>query len=109
MIGFLAVRGMRTLILFFWNRMPIFHRLDLSLLGRVGIPFFLFVPGGYIPTLETKQRECWKFKTRGVNSEFDSRVSVRPSNHSLFSGTRLHVQRLAVETTWRCQKNPLFV
>jgi len=22
------------------------------------------------------------------------------------SGTRLHVQRLAVETTWRCQKNP---
>ena len=21
-------------------------------------------------------------------------------------GTRLHVQRLAVETTWRCQKNP---
>ena len=38
------------------------------------------VPGGYIPTLETKQRECWKFETRDVNSEFESRVSVQPSN-----------------------------
>ena len=41
----------------------------------------ILIAGGYIPTLETKQRECWKFKTRGVNSEFDSRVSVRPSNN----------------------------
>ena len=38
------------------------------------------MPGGYIPTLETKQRECWKFETRDVNSEFESRVSVQPSN-----------------------------
>ena len=37
------------------------------------------MPGGYIPTQETKQRECWKFDTRDVNSEFESRVSVRPS------------------------------
>ena len=40
----------------------------------------LSMPGGYIPTLETKQRECWKFETRDVNSEFESRVSVQPSN-----------------------------
>ena len=53
-----------------------------------------FVPGGYIPTLETKQRECWKFKTRGVNSEFDSRVSVRPSN-ILFSS---YVRGFVIQT-----------
>ena len=50
-----------------------------STVSRRSLVLGFFVPGGYIPTLETKQRECWKFKTRGVNSEFDSRVSVRPS------------------------------
>ena len=37
------------------------------------------VPGGYIPTLETKQRECWKFLDSPLNSEIDSRVHGQPS------------------------------
>jgi len=40
------------------------------------------LPGAYIPTLETKQRECWKFLDWWLNSEFDSRVHGQPS-HSL--------------------------
>jgi len=65
-----------------------------STVSRRSLVLGFFVPGGYIPTLETKQRECWKFKTRGVNSEFDSRVSVRPSN-ILFSS---YVRGFVIQT-----------
>ena len=37
------------------------------------------LPGGYIPTLETKQRECWKSCYSRLNLEFDSRVHGQPS------------------------------
>ncbi len=36
------------------------------------------MPGGYIPTLETKQRECWKTRHSRLNSRFDSMVYVQP-------------------------------
>ena len=36
------------------------------------------MPGGYIPTLETKQRECWKVYPR-LTRDFDSRVHGQPS------------------------------
>ena len=42
------------------------------------------MPGGYIPTLETKQRECWKVYPR-LTRDFDSRVHGQPS--ILVSGT----------------------
>ena len=32
------------------------------------------VPGGNIPRVETKKRECWKFLDWRLNSENDSRV-----------------------------------
>ena len=36
------------------------------------------VPRGYSPTLETKERECWKLRDSRLNSEFDSRVHGQP-------------------------------
>ena len=36
------------------------------------------MPGGYMPTLETKQRECWKVYPR-LTRDFDSRVHGQPS------------------------------
>ena len=38
-----------------------------------------FVPGGNIPRVETKKRECWKFLDSRLNSENDSRVHGQPS------------------------------
>ena len=38
-----------------------------------------FVPGGNIPRVETKKRECWKFLDWRLNSENDSRVHGQPS------------------------------
>ena len=38
----------------------------------------LLVPGGYVPTLETKQRECWKLRDSRLNPKFDSRVHGKP-------------------------------
>ena len=37
-----------------------------------------FVPGGNIPRVETKKRECWKFLDWRLNSENDSRVHGQP-------------------------------
>ena len=37
------------------------------------------VPDGYIPRLESKERECWKFLDWRLNSENDSRVHGQPS------------------------------
>ena len=37
------------------------------------------VPGGYIPTQETKQRECWK-NVPAIVRDFDSRVHGQSSN-----------------------------
>ena len=37
------------------------------------------VPGGNIPRVETKKRECWKFLDWRLNSENDSRVHGQPS------------------------------
>jgi hypothetical protein len=36
------------------------------------------VPGGYIPTLVSKQRECWKLRDSRLTSEFKSRVHGQP-------------------------------
>ena len=44
-----------------------------------------FVPGGNIPRVETKKRECWKFLDWRLNSENDSRVHGQPS----FTGSLL--------------------
>ena len=41
------------------------------------------VPGGYIPRLESKERECWKFLDKRLNSENDSRLHGQPSNASI--------------------------
>jgi hypothetical protein len=46
------------------------------------------VPRGYSPTLETKERECWKLRDSRLNSEFDSRVHGQPYFHSLSSTFR---------------------
>jgi len=43
------------------------------------------VPGGNIPRVETKKRECWKFLDWRLNSENDSRVHGQPS----FTGSLL--------------------
>ena len=51
----------------------------------VGCAWFvriLTMPGGYIPTLETKQRECWKVYPR-LTRDFDSRVHGQPSVRGL--------------------------
>ena len=45
--------------------------------------FFILVPGGYIPRLESKKRECWKFLDKRLNSENDSRLHGQPSNASI--------------------------
>ena len=45
--------------------------------------FFVLVPGGYIPRLESKKRECWKFLDKRLNSENDSRLHGQPSNASI--------------------------
>ena len=37
------------------------------------------VPDGYIPRLESKERECWKFLDWRLNSENDSRLHGQPS------------------------------
>ena len=39
---------------------PLPPSLCFNVLGFNRLLSFIFVPGGYIPTLETKQRECWK-------------------------------------------------
>ena len=39
---------------------------------------FRFVPDGYIPRLESKKRECWKFLDWRLNSENDSRLHGQP-------------------------------
>ena len=49
----------------------------------------LFVPGGNIPRVETKKRECWKFLDWRLNSENDSRLHVQPS----WSTARLNLQK----------------
>jgi hypothetical protein len=36
-------------------------------------------PGGYIPRLESKERECWKFLDWQLNSENYSRLHGQPS------------------------------
>ena len=38
-----------------------------------------FVPGGNIPRVETKKRECWKFLDWRLNSENDSRFLAQLS------------------------------
>ena len=40
----------------------------------------LFLPGGYVPRLESKERECWKFLDWQLNSENDSRLHGQPSH-----------------------------
>merc|ERR1712176_444407 len=46
----------------------------------VQVPEYMgFVPGGNIPRVETKKRECWKFLDWRLNSENDSRVHGQPS------------------------------
>ena len=46
-----------------------------------------FVPGGNIPRVETKKRECWKFLDWRMNSENDSRVHGQPSFASSFQSS----------------------
>ena len=41
------------------------------------------MPDGYIPTLETKQRECWKLRDTWFHCEFDSMVNGQPSKSLL--------------------------
>ena len=73
------------------------------------------MPGGYIPTQETKQRECWKFETRDVNSEFESRVSVQPSNipialsRSPYRSVYPHCSLWVYYTPRRSSFSPLFL
>ena len=40
---------------------------------------YLLVPDGYIPRLESKEMECWKFLDWRLNSENDSRLHGQPS------------------------------
>jgi hypothetical protein len=54
-----------------------------NILMNVGLekrgPKKIPVPGGYIPTQETKQRECWK-NVPAIVGDFDSRVHGQSSN-----------------------------
>ena len=79
-----------------------FFRTVLGLLPPVS---FLLVPGGYIPRLESKERECWKFLDKRLNSENDSRLHGQPSNASInnpvtawiflmFNSTRLSLNHM---------------
>ena len=54
------------------------------------------------------EQPCDAFNIRDqmVNLMLDEGVYRMVLTFHILPGTRLHVQRLAVETTWRCQKNP---
>ena len=59
-LGKMQIQKVRNINLAFSSRRTFVQNStqhSFPLLGSVGI----LVPGGYIPTLETKQRECWKF------------------------------------------------
>ena len=45
----------------------------------LAINLILLVPDGYIPRLESKERECWKFLDWRLTSENDSRLHGQPS------------------------------
>ena len=84
----LLVRIMHFHFLFIRLTPGRYQRLDLfiKVLLAMCLNMNYSLPGAYIPTLETKQRECWKFLDWWLNSEFDSRVHGQPSlSHFLAS------------------------
>ena len=52
---------------------------------ETSVRFSDLVPDGYIPRLESKERECWKFLDWRLNSENDSRLHGQPSNALLMT------------------------
>ena len=73
-----------THILFFnsFPRLIFLYSFSISLPFNIHSFFLsssLSVPGGNIPRVETKKRECWKFLDWRLNSENDSRVHGQPS------------------------------